>query len=48
MTKGLHSFTFEAGSWKTKVYSYCLCAITKHDKWFSNEVRFAHTVIFPF
>ena len=39
MTKGLHSFMFEAGSLQTRVYSYCLCAITKHDKW----VSYAHT-----
>ena len=32
MTKRLHSFVFEAGSSQTKVYSYCICAITKHSK----------------
>ena len=37
MTKGLNSFMFEAGSLQTKVYSYYLCAITKHDKWFSES-----------
>ena len=43
MTKGLHSFMFEAGSLQTKVYSYCLCAVTKHGKWFQREVRFTNT-----
>ena len=42
MTEGLHTFMFEAGSLQTKVYSYCLCAITSMTNSFQSEVRFTH------
>ena len=51
MTKCLHRFLFEAGSLQTKIYLYCLCAIAKHDKWFSECVEvctFCWYIIFSF